>query len=92
MSAVEQPEMPDGARRVYAFATALGLTADRLVDLLETYDLAIMSPGTIPPWMERNRQDGDSRIKLYELIAERKHRELVRLGLAGQEEGTSDGA
>ena len=41
------PEIPDAASRIYAFARALGLTFDGLVNLLESYDLHIAS-GTAP--------------------------------------------
>ena len=41
------PEIPDAVSRIYAFAQALGLTFDGLVNLLESYDLHIAS-GTAP--------------------------------------------
>ena len=48
---------PDGARRVYAFARALGLTVDQLVALLESYDLHILSGRYLPLTAVRGRRD-----------------------------------
>lgn len=56
-----EPEWSEGARRVFAFAKALGLDLDHLVSLLESYDLCLLSPGSVPPWMEPFGQVFDQR-------------------------------